>query len=133
MALYRREFRSSDQLDQPHVIVGVNVIAADTVADAQEQLRKAKRARVRALARPGIALDDEQADEVLASPQGRQIEQMVQYSAVGRPDDVRDYLDAFEKQADADELIVALQSPSVEQRLHSARLLAQVSQLAGTR
>ncbi len=52
--------------------------------------------------------------------------QMAVYSAVGRPDDVRDYLEAFAKHADADELIIAFQSPSAEDRLRSAELVAEV-------
>jgi luciferase family oxidoreductase group 1 len=124
VAIYRREFRPSAQLDQPFVIAGVNVIAADSDADAQEQFQRAKRARVRAFARPGIQLTDEQADAVLTTPEGSHIEQMVVYSAVGRPADVRDYLERFAKHADADELIVALQSPGTEDRLRSAELLA---------
>src|SRR4051812_48592054 len=38
VAAYRREFKPSEQLDAPYVIAGVNVIAADTSAEAQEQL-----------------------------------------------------------------------------------------------
>jgi luciferase family oxidoreductase group 1 len=124
VALYRREFRPSAQLEKPYVIAGVNAIAADTEADAQEQFQRAKRARVRALARPGLRLSDEEADAVLSSPEGAQIEQMVVYSAVGRPGDVRDYLEGFAKHADADELIVVLQSPATDARLRSAELIA---------
>jgi luciferase family oxidoreductase group 1 len=129
VAAYRAGFRPSEQLERPYVIAGVNVIAADTDDDAQDQLRQAKRARVRSLARPGISLTDEQADEVLASPQGAQIEHMVRYAAVGRPAHIRTYLDAFANHADADELIVALQSPTAAQRLRSAELLGAVSEL----
>jgi luciferase family oxidoreductase group 1 len=124
VAVYRREFRPSAQLGAPHVIAGVNVIAAETQADADEQFHRAKRARVRALARPGRRLTDDEVDLVLSSPEGAQIEQMVVYSAVGPPSDVRDYLEAFAKHADADELIVALQSPAADARLRSAELLA---------
>jgi alkanesulfonate monooxygenase SsuD/methylene tetrahydromethanopterin reductase-like flavin-dependent oxidoreductase (luciferase family) len=124
VALYRREFRASAQLDQPYVIAGVNAIAAESTDDADAQFAAAKRARVRALARPGRRLTDEEVDAVLASPEGMQIEQMVRYSAVGRPAEVREYLDRFAKHADADELIVALQSPASEDRLRSAELIA---------
>src|SRR4051812_17092083 len=124
VALYRRRFQPSAQLAEPHVIAAVNVIAADTEADAQEQFQRAKRSRVRAFARPGIKLSDEQADAVLTTPEGRHIEQMVVYSAVGRPAEVREYLEGFAKHADADELIVALQSPATDERLRSAELLA---------
>jgi luciferase family oxidoreductase group 1 len=124
VAVYRRDFRPSAQLDRPHVIAGVNVIAAETQTDADEQFHTAKRARVRALARPGRRLTDDEVDAVLSSPEGAQIEQMVVYSAVGPPADVREYLEAFAKHADADELIVALQSPLSAARLRSAQLLA---------
>jgi luciferase family oxidoreductase group 1 len=130
VALYRREFRPSEQLTEPYVIAGVNVIAADTDEAAQEQFRAAKRARVRAFARSDVRLTDEQADLVLASPEGRQIEQMVAYSAVGRPADVRDYLERFAKHADADELIVALQSTRTDERLRSGELLAEAWSLS---
>jgi luciferase family oxidoreductase group 1 len=122
--LYRSEFRPSAQLDRPYVIAGVNAIVADSDAEAQEQFLTAKRTRVNALLARGRALTDDEADLVLASPEGRRIESMVTYSAVGRPDEAREYLDGFAKHADADELIVAIQSPTVEQRLRSAELLA---------
>jgi luciferase family oxidoreductase group 1 len=122
--LYRSEFRPSAQLDQPYVIAGVNAIVADSDAEAQEQFLTAKRTRVNALLARGRALTDDEADLVLASPEGRRIESMVTYSAVGRPDEAREYLDGFAKHADADELIVAIQSPTIEQRLRSAELLA---------
>src|ERR1700738_3466043 len=46
VAAYRREFRPSAQLEQPYVMAGVNVIAADTSAEAQALLAAAKRNRV---------------------------------------------------------------------------------------
>jgi alkanesulfonate monooxygenase SsuD/methylene tetrahydromethanopterin reductase-like flavin-dependent oxidoreductase (luciferase family) len=106
------------------VIAGINVIAADSEAEAAEQFDRAKRARVRALVRPGRRLTDAEVDAVLASPDGRHIVEMMRYSAVGRPADVREYLETFADDADADELIVALPSPNPEGRLHSAALLA---------
>jgi luciferase family oxidoreductase group 1 len=124
LATYRREFQPSDQLQRPYVIAGVNAIAADTQAEAAEQFDRAKRARVRALVRPGRRLTDAEVDAVLASPDGRHIVEMMRYSAVGRPADVREYLETFADDADADELIVALPSPTPEGRLHSAALLA---------
>jgi luciferase family oxidoreductase group 1 len=126
VAAYRRDFRPSAQLSAPYVIAGVNAIAADSEVDATDQFQRAMRQRLRALARPGLQLTDEQVDAVLAGPEGQRVRQMAVYSAVGRPDDVRDYLESFAKHADADELIVAFQSPTAEDRLRSARLVAEV-------
>jgi luciferase family oxidoreductase group 1 len=125
VALYRSEFRPSEQLDLPHVIAGVNVVIADTEHEADQHLTAHKRfMAVRMLAR-GRSLTDEEADALIDSPAGRQFLQMLTYSAVGTPADVRDYLEGFAKHADADELIVALQSPTSDTRLHAARLLAE--------
>ena len=53
IALYRREFQPSAQLAQPYAIVGVNVIAADSDADAQEQWATVRRWRVARFVAPG--------------------------------------------------------------------------------
>jgi alkanesulfonate monooxygenase SsuD/methylene tetrahydromethanopterin reductase-like flavin-dependent oxidoreductase (luciferase family) len=42
IALYRREFRPSEQLAEPHAIAGVNVIAADSDDDAALSAQEAK-------------------------------------------------------------------------------------------
>src|SRR5215207_7223990 len=43
VATYRREFRPSAELDAPHVIAGVTVVAADTRAQAEENLQAVRR------------------------------------------------------------------------------------------
>ena len=54
---------------------------------------------------------------------------MMRYTASGTPDTVKTYLDDFQQHANADELIVVPASRSVENRLQSLELLAQVSRL----
>jgi luciferase family oxidoreductase group 1 len=117
VALYRREFQPSAQLDAPHVIAGVNVVAADTTAEAQELFQAAKRARVSSFFGGGRTFSDDEAEMILESPQGQHLVQMLRYSAVGEPAAVRDYLDEFARHADADELIVAHQAPGTAARL----------------
>ena len=120
VAVYRREFRPSAQLDAPHVIAGVNVIAADTTAEAQEKFLATKRARVVAVLRPrpdvhrrGGGHDPGLARRASTSAQ------MMKYSAVGTPAEVLDYLDGFTEHADADELIVASTAPDRKAWLRS--------------
>ncbi|MGO1544047.1 MAG: LLM class flavin-dependent oxidoreductase [Gulosibacter sp.] len=126
IALYRDEFRPSEQLEKPHVIAGYNVIAADNQADADQQQREVMRSRVALLVRPGIELSDEQADAVLASPQAGHLREMMAYSAVGTPDVVREKVREFVDGTGADELIIAHQSPNIEPRVRSAELLAEL-------
>ncbi len=124
MQLYRREFQPSAQLAEPYAIAAVNVIAADSDDEAQEQWTTVRRYRIARFVAPGQDLTDEQADAILASPQGQQVAQMMHYSAVGTPEHVAAYLDEFAAIAGADELITAHASPTIDQRLRSVDLLA---------
>ena len=125
VATYRREFRPSPQLGQPYVIAGVNVAAADTSAAAHAQLVAATRSRVRSMFGRGRTLTDEDVDAILSSPAGHHVQEMLRYVAVGSPSEVGEYIEAFAKHADADELIVVHQSPTTEARLRSVELLAE--------
>ena len=122
--IYRREFQPSEQLAEPYAIAGVNVIAADTDDEAQEQWTTVRRYRIARFVAPGRDLSDDEADAILASPQGQQIAQMMHYSAVGTPDHVTAYLDEFAALAGVDELITAHSSPTIDQRLRSVDLVA---------
>ena len=122
--IYRREFRPSEQLAEPYAIAGVNVIAADTDDEAQQQWTTVRRYRIARFVAPGRDLSDDEADAVLASPQGQQIAQMMHYSAVGTPDHVKAYLEEFAALAGVDELITAHSSPTIDQRLRSVDLVA---------
>ena len=130
--LPRASFQPSEQLAEPYVIAGVNVIAADTE-------RRGARAAARVASGCGCARSSAGA---APSPTprptpswtpapGAQIEQMMHYTAVGTPAEVRDYLDEFAEHADADELIVASMARSTEATLRSFEMVAQVMELAG--
>jgi luciferase family oxidoreductase group 1 len=132
VAIYRREFRASSQLAEPHVLAGVNVVAADSRSTAESALHRLKLDRVSLLyGRGGRTFTDDEAEQVLRSNAGQQIEQMMTYTAAGAPDEVRDYLEQFVKHADADELITTHQFPTVEGRLRSVELLAEAMTPAG--
>lgn len=130
VATYRRDFRPSEQLAEPYVIAGVNVLAADTEAEALEQHQTVRRRRVAHFFGRGRRLTNEEAEAILSSPQGRQIQEMMRYTVAGTPAQAVEYLEAFAAHADADELMIAHQSPTVETRLASVRLLAEASELS---
>ena len=125
VAVYRREFRPSAQLAEPYVIAGVNVIAAATTEEAQQQFLVAQRNRVTARLGRGRVFTDAEADSVLRSPAGEHILETFTYSAVGEPAEVGEYVHRFAEQAQADELIVAHQLVPTEARLRSVELLAE--------
>jgi alkanesulfonate monooxygenase SsuD/methylene tetrahydromethanopterin reductase-like flavin-dependent oxidoreductase (luciferase family) len=131
VALYRQRFEPSKQLDRPYVIAGVNVLAAESDEEAREQLHATKKARVRSLfSRGGRRLTDDEAEQILESPQAVHVEQMMRYTAVGTPDVVRSFLDDFVVEADADELMVVHTAPGIALRLRSLELLAEAAGLS---
>ncbi|MCC3291876.1 LLM class flavin-dependent oxidoreductase [Arthrobacter sp. zg-Y1110] len=127
VTIYRRDFKPSAQLAEPYVIAGVNVVAAETTEEAQQMFADSQRRRVTQLFGRDRTFTDEEADAILQSPGGQQVKQMGRYSAVGNPEEVRDYLDWFTGHAQADELIVATQTATLESRLRSFRLLADAA------
>ncbi len=133
MAIYRRDFQPSRQLAEPYAIAAVNVIAADDAADARRQFDITRRSRVRGMISRGPSApdySDDQIDEFLTTPQGREIANMMRYSAVGTASEVRGFLDEFAASIAADELIIAHQSRTIEDRLRSVELTADAMALA---
>ena len=114
---------------EPYVIAGVNVIAADTHEQAQQDFLAAKRSRVSLLLGRGRKFTDDEADMLLDSPAGQQVLQMTKYSAIGTPTEVRAYLDEFTEHAQADELITVSTGTNREAWLRTFELLADVSDL----
>ena len=125
LARYRESFRPSAQLDAPYAIAGVNVIAADSDAEAAEQLAVTRRARVkRFYTRGGAPLTDAEADALLRSPQAAPVDEMLRYTAVGTTDVVAAFLDEFGNLTGADELMTVHQGTSLAARLRSVELTA---------
>ena len=122
--LYRDRFEPSVHCAEPHAMAGVNVIAADTDEDGEAQRLAVARRRVARFLRVPRALDDDEADALLASPQGRGIAEMTHYTAAGSPDLVRRYLRNFAGEAEVDELVTVHPGLTLAQRLRSVDLLA---------
>jgi luciferase family oxidoreductase group 1 len=125
VAAYRREFQPSRQLDRPYVIAGVNVIAADTTAAAEETLQKVRRSRAIALFGRGQPWSEDLADRLLAQGAGMHVDTMLTHTALGTPAQVRKHLEGFLELSGADELIVAHQAAGTDARLRSVTLLAE--------
>jgi luciferase family oxidoreductase group 1 len=124
--LYRRRFKPSEQLDRPYAMVGVNIIAADTDAEARrlattQQMSFANIFRgARGLSRPPI--DD---IETYWSPVEKlQARQMLARSIIGSPETVRAGIDALVAETGADELMIVSDVYDHSARLHSFELIA---------
>jgi luciferase family oxidoreductase group 1 len=131
IATYRREFQPSEQLAEPYVIAGANVIAADDAEDARKQFETVRRARVRGMISRGTGTpdySDAEIDAFLTTPNGQQIANMMRYTGVGTASQVRRFLEEFATSTQADELIVAHHSSSISDRLRSVELTADAMQ-----
>lgn len=125
-AYYRDNYQPSERYPEPYCIAAVNVTAADTEEDAKRQTNVVHRNRVRAfMGRQGKQLSDDQLDTVVNSYQGRQIIDMLRYTAEGTGEQVAEYLEAFRKSAQADELMISLQAGSHDEVSRSMEILAE--------
>jgi luciferase family oxidoreductase group 1 len=129
--VYRREFKPSATLERPYAMAGVNVLAADTAAEADEQFQAIRRGRAIALygRRPGgeqtAEVSDAYADQLLAAGMAPHVDHMLTFTAKGTPGDVRAYLDEFIERTGVDELIVGHHAPALDAKLRSVELLAE--------
>jgi luciferase family oxidoreductase group 1 len=130
LRIYRERFTPSAQLDRPHAIASMSIIAADTEESALAQLDRRKRSFARRIfGRPGNPLSDEQLEAVLNSPQASYLDEVFTYSAVGTPSMVKTKLDEFQALTQADEIITVHHADGTPSRLRSIELLAQVANL----
>lgn len=125
LELYRDGFRSSDQLDQPYAMVGLNVFAAGTDAEArrlftslQQQFVNLRRGTPSQL-QPPIEQPDWLPHEVAG------MEEMLANAVVGSPERVRQGIAAFLAQTGADELMVTAQIYDHAARLRSFEIVAE--------
>ncbi len=108
LAVYRTRFEPG-QIDRPHAMVGVNVIAADTDAEARRLFTSAQQSFVNMFrGTRGKLLPPIDDIETYWSPAEKaQASGMLQCSIVGGPETVRHGLARFLEETGADELMVA--------------------------
>jgi len=125
--VYRARFKPSEQLSRPHVMVGVNVVAAADDATAKRLATTQQMSFTdifrggRSLSRPPI--DD--IDDYWTPMEQAQVSQMLSCSVVGSPATVRRGLDLLVQQTGADELMIVSDIYDFDQRLESLRLIAE--------
>ena len=131
--IYRSEFRPSDRLARPYVMLGINVFAADTDDEARRLFTSLQQAFVNLRrGHPGPLpppVDD--FDEQLTPMDRLQISEMLACSAVGSPDSVQRGLAKFIAATGADELMVTSQIFDHTARLRSYEITAEIRDRLG--
>ena len=128
LAIYKAQFRPSQQSAKPHAMAGVNVVLADTDAEAdylfssiQQRFTDMIRGK-RGYLKPPI--DDIHA--YWSADENMHASRMLACSFVGSPDTVRRKLDGFVTSTGVDELMVASAIFEHQARLRSYELLAEL-------
>jgi alkanesulfonate monooxygenase SsuD/methylene tetrahydromethanopterin reductase-like flavin-dependent oxidoreductase (luciferase family) len=128
MAIYRAQFKPSGQLDRPYVMLGINVIAADTDAGAKYLFTSQQQAFVNIrTGRPGRLPPPVDDFESRLDPAGHAVlSQALSCSVVGSPETVKRGLAEFARRTGADELMVTGQIFDHQARLRSFEIIAEV-------
>jgi luciferase family oxidoreductase group 1 len=128
--IYRRLFRPSTQLDHPHVMLGVNVIAADSDDEARRLLTSLQQVFLQLRrGRPGplpAPVDPQAFIGQLDRHDRAVLDDALACTFVGNPQTVRAGLTGFLQRTGADELIVTAHIHDHQARLRSFELTAQV-------
>nr|WP_294517736.1 LLM class flavin-dependent oxidoreductase [uncultured Rhodopila sp.] len=127
-AVYRERFRPSDRQARPYVMLGVNVFAADTDAEARRLFSSLQQAFLNLRrGRPGKLPPPVDGMEGRLDSFGRaMLNDALACSVVGGPGTVRDGLRAFVASTGADELMVTAQIFDHDARKRSFEILADV-------
>jgi luciferase family oxidoreductase group 1 len=128
LRIYRDRFEPSAQLDRPHAMVGCNVIAADTDAEARRLFTSAQQSFTNLLrGTRGQLLPPLDDIETYWSPAERErASSMLSRSFVGSAETVRRGLEGFLAETNADEIMVASAIYDHASRLRSYEILAEL-------
>ncbi|WP_461534232.1 LLM class flavin-dependent oxidoreductase [Sinomicrobium sp.] len=129
LRIYREEFQASESWQKPYVITGINVFIADTDSEAENLYTSHLKMVVNILTgmtteyieppvemTPGLR-------ETMRHPR---VVQMARYTFIGSKETVKEQVQQFLKQTEADELIVATNTYDIADRLKSFRLFAEI-------
>lgn len=126
LQIYRERFRPSDQLEQPYVILGMHIVAANTDDEAR-YLWTSTQAGFLNLRRgnPG-PLPKPSRDFELSATDRQQLQDMLSSSAIGGPETVHAAIRDFAQCNGADEIIAVAQIYDHVARLRSYEIAADV-------
>ncbi|MEC3966415.1 LLM class flavin-dependent oxidoreductase [Flagellimonas halotolerans] len=129
LEIYREQFQPSEALQEPYVIAGINVIIADTDEEAESLYTSALRMVINILSGTQSEFIEPPTEMSTGLQEVRQhpaIMQMTRYSFVGSKETVKKQVQGFIGETQVDELMVSSIMYSVEDRIKSAELFAEI-------
>ena len=128
LRMYRAKFEASEQLVRPHAMVGVNVVVADTDAEARRLFTSVQQSFTNMVrgTRGKLPPPIDDIETYWYPHEKAQASGMLANSVVGSPETVRVGLDRLLAETAADELMVASAVFDHAARVRSYELLAEV-------
>lgn len=128
MEIYYREFQPSEYLDKPYSIAGINVISADTNAEAEKISTSSLKMMVGVLTGnlDYLQKPEEMNAELTEIRNHPQLSRMLEYSFVGDRETVKSKTEEFLKKTGVDEVIVASHIYHQEDRLKSLNIFSEI-------
>jgi luciferase family oxidoreductase group 1 len=129
LEIYRRQFKPSKQLDHPHAMVGVNVVAADTDDEARRLFTTVQQSFTNLVrGAPGkLQPPLNNIEDYWTPPERHQASRMLKYSFVGSSETVRRELENFVALTKADELMIVTSLHDHTARVRSYEIVAEIS------
>ncbi|PKV76072.1 LLM class flavin-dependent oxidoreductase [Pontibacter ramchanderi] len=129
LKVYRDSFQPSDQLQEPYAMACVNVVAADTDAEANNLATSLYQSFLNVI--QGKALPMQPPVESMKDRWSLQeeyaVKQMLRYSFVGSKKSVQEELQAFVDETQVNELMISTGIFDPQKRQHSYTLLSEIA------
>ena len=124
IAVYRRDFKPSAQLDRPYVMAGYNIFAADSMEEARLLATSMQQAFVRLRTGQPGKLQPPVPGYFESLPPGAQamLSEVLSATSIGTQDKVEEDLAAFIERTGVDELIIGGQIHDFSARKHSLEI-----------
>lgn len=128
LALYRRDFMPSARLQQPYAMLGINVVAADSNAEARRAFTTQQQSFINLRrGRPGLVpppIDDIEA--YWTPPEKLMVERALACAVIGDADTVKGGIATFIERHRPDELILTANVFEHAARRHSFEIAAAI-------
>ncbi|CAM5198491.1 hypothetical protein ARD30_16510 [Bosea thiooxidans] len=129
LAVYRERFKPSEQLAAPYAMPGINVVAAETDAEARH-LATSLQQRFVGMVRGERGKLQPPIDDIEAywSPAEKaHVSQMLRYAFIGSPETLKRSLGAFIRETGADEIMITAPIFDHDKRKRSYELVAGIA------
>lgn len=126
--LYRQSFEPSSLLEEPYVMVGLNVIAADTDEEAERLATSLQQQFLNLIRNTNYLLQPpvNNMDEVWTAGEKAALQQQLGASIIGSPETVRNQLEKFQADTQADEIMIISQIYDHNARIRSYEIVAEI-------